>query len=222
MACFHLAPAVRRRNPAPAVSGRRCRGRPRSAAPAGTSAAAAPTAGLGAAGARPAAHGHRGEQLHRVAMPLRAPGRCGGLGHGPGALEGRAACAAAVLIAWHARSLRHTGATGERRRGAARPGGTAVRRGADGLRRGRCGLPVRLGPVGLPVRHGDAGQPGTARPSRESASRRWPARPRSRTARRAAATRRRRRRHERRRGEHDDQAVVERRRRSGAGRTGSR
>ena len=126
-------------------------GRRRSAAAAGTAAAAAPAARARRRGARPAAHGHRGEQLHRVVMPLRALGRCGGLGHGPVALEGRAACAAAVLIPWHARSLRHTGATGERRGGAARRRGLPVRLAAPSAGPATAGRPARPAGAGGPA-----------------------------------------------------------------------
>ena len=46
-------------------------------------------------------------------VSLRALGRRGGLGHGPVALEGRAARAAAVLIPWHVSSLGHAACAGQ-------------------------------------------------------------------------------------------------------------
>src|SRR5262249_59413 len=107
-------------------------GLPPPAPPRAPAAPPAPAAGRGAGRARPAADRHGGQQFHRVVVSLRAPGRVGGLGHGPAALEGRAASAAAVLIPWHASSLLHPGAVRQGWRGARRRRGTAGRRGSAG------------------------------------------------------------------------------------------
>src|ERR1700687_532436 len=98
-----------------------------SAAAAG-SAAAAPGASTGRAvtARREAAHGDRGQELHRVVVALRAGARSRGLGHRAVQLERVAAGAAAVLITGHACSLR----AAARRRGSAispGPGGRDVR-----------------------------------------------------------------------------------------------
>src|ERR1035441_7977537 len=71
-----------------------------SAAAAGATAAAAAAARLGACrrGARPAADGDRGQQLHRVIVALRAAARRGRLAHRAGLLEGSPAGPAPVFI----------------------------------------------------------------------------------------------------------------------------
>ena len=70
------------------------------AAAAGAAAVAA-AGRLAAGGARPAAHGDRGEQSDGVVVALRARAGRGRLAHRAGSLEGVAAGAAAVLVTGH-------------------------------------------------------------------------------------------------------------------------
>jgi hypothetical protein len=88
------------------------RGHPRftgAALAAAAAAPAAPAAGGCRCGTAPA-HRDRAEQLHRVVVPVRAARRLGGIGHGTADLEGRAALAAAEVVAGHGQSLRPTSA----------------------------------------------------------------------------------------------------------------
>src|SRR5690606_21513024 len=75
-------------------------------AAAGTTAATAPAGDRALAGRGPATERDRGEQLHRVVVPLRAVGRFAGRAHGTVHFEGVTAGAAAKLVARHGTTIR--------------------------------------------------------------------------------------------------------------------
>ena len=85
----------------------------------------------GGAATAAAGDGDRGQQLHRVAVALRAGRRRGGLGHRAADLKGVAAGAAAVVVTRHCHSV------GPLRAPAPPPAGRRVRVGSDAWRRDR-------------------------------------------------------------------------------------